>query len=297
MTTEVHSDRESWLKARLTGIGASEAPAIMGLSKWSSPYSVWCNKTGKLPYDDTPSEQMLWGSILEEPVRNEFIRRTSLPVVHIGQFTIVRHDSIKWLQCSPDGLISEDGLYEGKTANTFAAEDWDESVPDYVLCQVQHQLAVTGRDYCYVCVLLGGSKLKYYCVNRDDNFIGEMLKVLDRFWTLVESDVPPEADGNLATSSAIRRLHPEDTGLTVILPEIADLLIDERAKLLWQRANLEEQIENNSNRLKLMMGDATYGQTQGGYTVTYKTYDRKEYTVAPTTYRTMRISPPKGKRS
>lgn len=296
-TITCHHDREAWIAARLTGIGASEAPAVMGLSKWSSPFSVWCQKTGKVPYDDEPSEYMRWGSILEAPVREEFVRRTNLSVEHLGPYAIVWHETIPWLFCSPDGLIGDDGLYEGKTANAFATHDWDESVPDYVLCQVQHQLAVTGRFYCYVCVLIGGSKLKYYCVNRDDLFIGEMLKVLDRFWTLVESDVPPDVDGNSATSNAIRRLHPNDSGRTVILPEVADLILEEREILKSHAAKLKTQIDELDNRLKLMLKDATWGQTQAGFTVSYKTTERAGYTVEPATFRQLRVSKPKGKRS
>ena len=281
----------------MTGIGASEAPAIMGLSNWSSPFSVWCNKTGKIPYDDEPSEYMRWGSILEEPVRQEFIRRTNLPVEHLGPYAIVRHETIPWLFCSPDGLIGTDGMYEGKTANAFAGHDWNESVPDYVLCQTQHQLAVTGRVYCYVCVLIGGSTLKYFCVNRDDRFIGEMLKVLDRFWTLVESNVAPEVDGKPSTSNAIRRLHPNDSGRTMILPDVADLILDEREVLKSHVKELESQIEELNNRLKVMMTDATWGQSQGGYTVSYKTIERDGYAVKPSTFRQICVSKPKGKRS
>lgn len=280
----------------MTGIGASEAPAIMGLSNWSSPFSVWCNKTGKIPYDDEPSEYMRWGSILEEPVRQEFVRRTNLPVEHLGPYAIARNEKIPWLICSPDGLIGTDGLYEGKTANAFAGHDWNESVPDYVLCQTQHQLAVTGRVYCYVCVLIGGSKLKWYCVNRDDNFIAELLKQLDRFWTLVESDVPPDLDGNQATSAAINALHPEDTGKTVILPEVADLIIEEREVLKSHSAKLTTQIEDLNNRLKSMMGDATYGQTQAGYTVKYRTVERKPYSIGPSVFRQLSIAKPKARK-
>jgi len=34
---------------------------------------------------------------------------------------------------------------ECKTAGEFGARLWRDGVPDYVVCQVQHQLAVTGN--------------------------------------------------------------------------------------------------------------------------------------------------------
>ena len=42
-------DRAEWLKAREGGIGASEVAAVVGLSKWDSPYSLFLRKTGQVP--------------------------------------------------------------------------------------------------------------------------------------------------------------------------------------------------------------------------------------------------------
>ena len=41
--------REAWLELRRHSIGGSDAAGIVGLSKWASPYSVWAEKTGRLP--------------------------------------------------------------------------------------------------------------------------------------------------------------------------------------------------------------------------------------------------------
>ena len=42
-------NREDWLEQRRHTIGGSDAAGIIGLSKWSSPVSVWADKTGRLP--------------------------------------------------------------------------------------------------------------------------------------------------------------------------------------------------------------------------------------------------------
>ena len=59
--------REEWLKLRKKTIGGSDAAAVVGLSKWASPYSVWADKTGKVP-DKEDSEAMRQGRDLEEYV-------------------------------------------------------------------------------------------------------------------------------------------------------------------------------------------------------------------------------------
>lgn len=45
---EHHATESEWLAARQSGIGASEAAAVLGFSKFASPYSVWGRKTGRI---------------------------------------------------------------------------------------------------------------------------------------------------------------------------------------------------------------------------------------------------------
>ena len=59
--------REKWLEARRSAIGGSDAAAIIGLNPYSSPYSVWADKTGRLP-DKPDNEAMRLGRDLEEYV-------------------------------------------------------------------------------------------------------------------------------------------------------------------------------------------------------------------------------------
>ena len=41
--------REDWLAERRHSLGGSDMGAVLGLNRWSSPYSVWAEKTGRLP--------------------------------------------------------------------------------------------------------------------------------------------------------------------------------------------------------------------------------------------------------
>mgnify|MGYP000308297088 CR=1 FL=1 len=49
MTTEARADWKLW---RRGGLGASDLPAILGISPWASPFSVWADKCGLLPDED-----------------------------------------------------------------------------------------------------------------------------------------------------------------------------------------------------------------------------------------------------
>jgi predicted phage-related endonuclease len=44
------------------------------------------------------------------------------------------------------------------------AQNWRDGVPLYVLCQVQHQLAVTGKQAAHICALICGHETKIYKV-------------------------------------------------------------------------------------------------------------------------------------
>lgn len=39
---------QEWEKFRLQKIGASDAPIIMGVSPWKTPFQLWLEKTGQI---------------------------------------------------------------------------------------------------------------------------------------------------------------------------------------------------------------------------------------------------------
>jgi putative phage-type endonuclease len=55
-------------------------------------------------------------------------------------YAVVGSDEVQILEC--------------KTAGEYGSKLWRDGVPLYVLCQVQHQLAVTGKQAAHVCLAL-----------------------------------------------------------------------------------------------------------------------------------------------
>lgn len=41
--------REEWLEERRKSIGGSDVAAVIGMSRFASPYTVWLDKTGRIP--------------------------------------------------------------------------------------------------------------------------------------------------------------------------------------------------------------------------------------------------------
>ena len=66
------SGSREWLDLRKTGIGGSEVAAICGFSKWTSPYTLWCQKTNRISGEIPMNDAMEWGTRLEPVIIDKF---------------------------------------------------------------------------------------------------------------------------------------------------------------------------------------------------------------------------------
>jgi putative phage-type endonuclease len=179
------------LQDRRTFIGGSDAPVIMGISPWKTPYQLWLEKTGQAPEADLSEiERVQWGIKLEDLVAREFVARTGMKVRRVNQRQ--RHKEKQYFVAQIDRRIVGGGILECKTTDGARKSDWDDGVPDHYLVQVQHQMMVTGESFAYVAVLFGGNTFQFYKVERDNDLIQNMEVILDNFWSLVQTKTPPE---------------------------------------------------------------------------------------------------------
>lgn len=182
-----------WLHARRSGIGGSDAAAIMGLSKWKTPFQVYQDKIGE-GGPDIDSEPMLWGRQLEPVIRQQYAERTGRTVYFSDANEIIRHPKHEWMLASLDGKTEDGRVLEIKTART--ASDWGEAgtdqIPQQYLIQVQHYMAVTGLPVADVAVLIGGSDFRLYEVPADAELQAMMIEAEHEFWQQVIARNPPE---------------------------------------------------------------------------------------------------------
>ena len=67
--------RAEWLAARKAGIGGSDAAAIIGLNPFSSPLTVWADKTSvDEPQEESESEAIWLGNVLEDHVARRYAK-------------------------------------------------------------------------------------------------------------------------------------------------------------------------------------------------------------------------------
>mgnify|MGYP000096000951 CR=1 FL=1 len=91
---------------RATGIGGSDAAAILGLSGYGSPYTVAMEKVAGLKEARTDEEQerLDWGKALEPLIIAAFARKTGMHVQPGAAW--VRHPEAPFIFANVDGLIA-----------------------------------------------------------------------------------------------------------------------------------------------------------------------------------------------
>lgn len=274
VASTVGMTRDEWLEARRKGIGGSDAGAILGYNKWSSPVKVYMDKIGEAPPETEQSEAAYWGMVLEEVVAQEFSRRMGRDVRKVNY--MLQHPEYPWMLANLDRMIvGTDEILECKTADKWLAGEWkDEEIPVSYLLQGQHYMAVTGCSAVWFAVLIGGNDFRCKRVERDEEIIQVLIDRERDFWlNHVEKRIPPELDGSPATTDLLKRLFPTATGDEIALPSEAEKLILRRDELTDMIKPLEEEKNACENRLKGLIGEHRRG-TVGSWVVDFSNITR-----------------------
>ena len=171
--------RELWLQARKQGVGASDCSAIMRMSRYGSPRQVWAEKTGRSE-EEPPNWPMIHGRHLEHGLREWYSQTTGAIVDRSG---ILRSTREPFMLYSPDGLIGDEGTFEGKYATFRMREAWsEEQVSDHAEIQVQAGLFVTGRKWSDVTVAVSDDEPVVRRVYADLELQHTIVETCRQFW-------------------------------------------------------------------------------------------------------------------
>lgn len=179
---------KEWLELRKNYIGASDAPAIMQVSPWRTPYQVWQEKLG-IGGIQEETDAMRYGKRMEEEARRKYEGYTGILVCP----EIVFHPKKKFMMASLDGLsFNGDMAVEIKNANY---EDHKLAklgkIPEKYFPQVQHQLACLGFNVLHYFSYHNGEGVVVEVV-RDESYIEKLYLEEGIFWNKVENLETPE---------------------------------------------------------------------------------------------------------
>lgn len=269
--------RAAWLEERRKSIGGSDAAGIIGLSKWSSPYMVWADKTGRLP-DKPDTEAMRIGRDLEDYVARRWMEETGKRCKRLP--AILRNPAYPFAHADIDRLvIGESAGLECKTTSDLDLRQYSGGeFPEKYYVQCVHYLAVTGLRRWYLAVLVFGRGFFTYTLERDEAEIAALMAAERDFWADVESDTPPEIDGSYATSDTLQAIYADSR------PEECELfgredILRVYQTLKGQRDEIDERMNQIQNTLKADLGDAERGLC-AGYTVTWRSQRRRTFQPA-----------------
>jgi putative phage-type endonuclease len=276
------AEREAqWLAHRSQGIGGSDMGTIMGLNKYSSPYELWLEKTGRVdPKDISGHWPIIKGNLLENELRRWYRRNhRDLRVVSGTDVSLTSREHPHMI-ASLDGVIAGDsrglGVLECKTASAYRSNDWYDDdgnliAPSYYMAQVTHYLAVTGFSWGVFVADIGESSPVEVEFTRDEDDIAAVVKAAETFWGFVERDETPQLTG-----MDVDELYPQDDGdIEDADSNEFDSLAEEYTRISSEQSELKKRKEAISNQLKPMVGEHS-GLRSARYQVTYKTTHYKE---------------------
>jgi putative phage-type endonuclease len=264
-------DRDVWLEQRATGLGASDVAAVFGVSRWSTPWDVWAEKTGRVQ-PEPENEAQLRGRILEDGIADLWV--ASLPKdqpVRLRRQGLMRHRLHRWMLATVDRLsvcTLDRCVTEIKSAVDLSEWDGDETPVAYQL-QTQQQLAVTGRDHAHVVVLGPRFQIVERTIARDDELIAKMVDVLGNWWQRhIVEDVEPEATGAAADGLARLYGNPDPDAVCDLPADLIDAPARIRA-LTEQAATLTAQADDLKARIKQTAGNASVIRSLGEIVATW----------------------------
>lgn len=304
-------------------LGGSDIAALLGLSPWATPWSLWASKVG-LVTEHIADERLEIGKDAELFLASVFERHH--PHLHLGgaqaelsnpAYPILRGHADGFVLESPDAT-PDDAVagWEAKTAREFG---WDD-VPLHYKCQAQTYMLLTGLREWWFTVGFSGWTVAHFVVEADDEGQRYIADYAAEWWAkhVVTGD-PPDVDGKQRTTEAIKQAYPTGAGQLEATDDLEATVREiDRAKT-WLRIE-GKRVDMLTNSIRVALGRAgadelTYGVDPKGQPVrlaTWREHDQHDVDIDRVhrdhgdrydtckTVRTLRIhipKPPKAKAS
>lgn len=260
--------QEEWLSYRKQGIGGSDAGAICGLNPYSSPMSVYIDKT-RNDTEPIDNEAMRQGRDLEEYVASRFMQETGLKVRRAN--CIYQKEDKPFMLANVDRMIvGKNAGLECKIASPYSQDKWkDGNVPAHYIVQCYHYMAVTGAEEWYLAVVILGKEFKYIRIERDEKVILDLIRIEEEFWmNHMLTQTLPSPDGTKASEEVIHAYFSNPREETVIITGFEEK-IERRIQLAGLIEKMEKEKKQIEQEVKLAMKDATEADC-GAYHIRWK---------------------------
>ncbi|MFB7596944.1 YqaJ viral recombinase family protein [Streptomyces sp. NPDC056160] len=270
---------EDWHAARATGVGGSDVAAILGMDTHGGALRVWLEKTGQARPDRDArlARSARRGHRLEGLVAEFFAEETGLTVLD-SPGTLQHIDHPHWI-ANPDRLVAVPGRDElgvleckSRTWRSARVENWSgEQAPDAPAIQAHWYLTVSGYRFAYLAGLIDDD-LMWFRLERDDELCALLADAVDRFWhNHVLPGIPPNPDGNAATTELLARLWDAREEATAEVDPVATMLLKQRRRELREEiAERDHELTEVENQLRANAGAAEVATIGGRVAYTWR---------------------------
>lgn len=198
---------EPWLLWRKKGIGATDAAACYGTSKWKTALDVYNDKLDLVKRTFEKTGRQEWGNRIEPLLVDKFMEEHGNDAHNLTRGGLYIDDIEPWRRCSLDASCRMGGcgcdyysvIIECKTASSD--DDWN-PVPDGYYTQVQWQMLITGIKKAYFSVLVAGHDWFEREVDFDADYCADVLKACTTVWNCIETKTPPVLQNKLPDTEA-----------------------------------------------------------------------------------------------
>lgn len=261
MSVTLQPGSDEWLKV----VSASKVPAILGISPWESPFSLWHRMHGDVG-NESGSAATTRGQYVEAAILSWFADQQGVELLPSATFKGTEAHA-DWV-ATPDAWYMDGEQPVGVEAKSQAYTDgWGEEgtaeIPPYYLAQVAWQMIVCGFRTVQVPVLFGlPFEFRLYTVTWEDvkADVPLIVDAVEAFQQSLRDGTPPPIDGATSTYQVIRELHPDIDGETVEVPR--EVAID----FSYSKQRLDYASEDHQQAKSALanhMGTAQYATYDG----------------------------------
>lgn len=305
---------DAWREARRVRVGASEMAAVLGLSPYESPFSLWWKKQRGWFNEQTLA--MMIGHELEPIIGRLFARERPDLLVCRANGSLWTHPAEAFMACSPDFIAvasdrelcthgadcevhpDENRLhnFDDRPARVWiepvecksdeGGRGWGkpgtDEIPEHHRVQALQQCYVFDAPRGHV-VRMAGKRFSTYTVELDDAARDDLywwVKEAERFVESIDGGDPPAIDDHAATTETLKALSPSLDDVPAPLP---DELCNRYNRARRDVSNAKAAMRQVGNEMLAMMGSSRYGVrvSNGRRVAERRQFMRRGYTVEP----------------
>jgi putative phage-type endonuclease len=201
-------DELTWHRSRQKGIGSSDAPCILGVSTFKTPFDIYQQKISPEPIVSEETPKMRAGKELEGAIADWWGREYAFRVIRDNKFRF--HSQYPFMFAELDRIAFHPergaGLVEVKNTERKIFEKWRVGeMPLSFYIQTQHQFACTGLKWGALVVLMDGWDKESIDLFPDPEFIADMEKLEVKFWN---ENVIPRIPPALVNMDDVKSFYP-----------------------------------------------------------------------------------------